>query len=307
MSIGIVNGSAHQSAGLMWSAIGFVLLLSLSVAWPAPVLWINAATVHADLPLDERSFLGREAPSWDVVYWFIAGLYLLALFHGRIDSARASTHELREIFRAMWRDIPLRWRALDRRKVVATFVLFVAIVATTWGFFDAPLIAVGERVQSEASKSVTRVMNRLSGGMNPAMIILFFLLAGLAFGRRAWLVYAVAMIFAGSIGGIVVHSLKYLVGRSRPEVWLGPFHHVIPPASSFPSGHTMGAFAIASVLFFGSRLLPLRVLSMLMATAVAASRVLGFRHWPSDVIASALIGMAFGWFFVTAVERERAA
>jgi undecaprenyl-diphosphatase len=141
--------------------------------------------------------------------------------------------------------------------------------------------------------------------MNPTMIILFFLLGGLAFGRRAWLVYAVAMGFAGAAGGLIVHALKYLVGRSRPEVWLGPFHHVIPPASSFPSGHTMSAFAIASVLFFGSRLMPLRVVAMVIAAAVGASRVLGFRHWPSDVCASALIGTAFGWFFVTAVKLER--
>ncbi len=36
---------------------------------------------------------------------------------------------------------------------------------------------------------------------------------------------------------------------------------------------------------------------MSLASAVGVSRVLGFRHWPSDVLASALLGIAFGWFF----------
>jgi hypothetical protein len=57
-----------------WAAATFVVLLLLSVLWPAPVLWLNGATANAPLSINEESFLGREAPSWDVVFWGIVGL-----------------------------------------------------------------------------------------------------------------------------------------------------------------------------------------------------------------------------------------
>ena len=99
------------------------------------------------------------------------------------------------------------------------------------------------------------------------------------------------MVFAGAAGGVVVQLIKFAVGRTRPELWLGPFHHARASASSFPSGHTVGAFALAGVLILNAESKTLRVIAALLAFAVALSRVLAFRHWTSDVMASAAIGM----------------
>jgi undecaprenyl-diphosphatase len=88
-----------------------------------------------------------------------------------------------------------------------------------------------------------------------------------------------------------VQLIKLLVGRARPELWLGPFHHARASASSFPSGHTVGAFALAGVLIFTAESKSLRVIAVILAFAVALSRVLAFRHWTSDVAASAAIGL----------------
>ncbi|HEX3581960.1 MAG TPA: phosphatase PAP2 family protein, partial [Thermoanaerobaculia bacterium] len=99
----------------------------------------------------------------------------------------------------------------------------------------------------------------------------------------------------------------YLVARARPELWLGPAvrAHV---AASFPSGHTISAFSLAGVLLFGSRNHVLRVVAILLAIGVACARILAFRHWTSDVVASALLALlaaSIAWRMVTAGEYDR--
>src|SRR5947207_8503907 len=63
------------------AAAAFVALLLLSVFWPEPVIDVNQLCCHAALAVDGLSFLGREAPRWDVAFWCMAGLFALALLH----------------------------------------------------------------------------------------------------------------------------------------------------------------------------------------------------------------------------------
>lgn len=290
-------------AALRASALGFIVLMILAVIWPAPVVWLNDATIDASIAVDERSFLGREAPSWDVVFWAITGIFALSLLHGRIEQAHASMRTLRADFRTVRATAPARLRHLGWR-TMSLIVVGTLAVAGVWFFLDSPLIAVAELVDGAATHDVARLANRLGGGMNPTMIIIFFGFAGVIFVHHRWVHFAVAMTFAAVAAGLFVHVLKMVVSRSRPELWLGAFDHAAPLASSFPSGHTVSAFTIAGVLLFGSRSIPLRVTAISLATLVAASRVLSFRHWPSDVFAAALLGLLFGWFFINAIQRS---
>jgi hypothetical protein len=266
------------------AAAAFVALLILALFWPAPAIDVNQLCCHAALPVDDLSFLGREAPSWDVVFWCIAGIFVIAL----LQSAES-------------RDFGEAWRVVRESRVVVprgAVVMLVAggaLVAVAWRIADAPVTAWAERIQSDRIEDFIRIMNRLGGGMNPAMIVIFFLLAGVAYRHRRWIEYAVAMAIAGLCVGIVAQVMKFAVRRARPELWLGPFTHARPSATSFPSGHTVGAFALAGVIVFASRSLPLRVLAIAIAVAVGVSRILAFRHWTSDVLASALIGLAISW------------
>lgn len=287
--------------GLTISSIAFIALLVLALIWPAPVLWLNEATVDAELAIDHRSFLGREAPQWDVVFWAIAGVFVLALFHAKSADVRSAWAEFREEARAFPRRVRARWRSLSLGRVAFGALVAALLIAVIWSALDAPLIAIAEARDSELVRDIIRIFNRLGGGMNPLMIIVFFAIAGMLFAHPNWTQMALAMAAAAAGAGIVVNILKVFVGRTRPELWLGPYHHVFPSASSFPSGHTVGAFAIAGVIAFGARAWTLRIVALLIASAIAASRVLTFRHWPSDVIASAIIGLAFGWFFATAL------
>lgn len=266
------------------AAAAFIALLILAVFWPSPVVGVNRLCCHAALPVDDLSFLGREAPSWDVVFWSLAGLFAI----GVVQSAES-------------RDFGEAWRVVRASHVVvprgaiALLIAGAALVAAAWRAADAPVTAWGERIQSDSIEDFIRIMNRLGGGMNPVMIVVFFLLAGVAYRHRRWIEYGAAMAIAGLGAGIVAQLVKLLVGRTRPELWLGPFTHARASATSFPSGHTVGAFALAGVLLFGSRNLPLRVAALVIAVAVGLSRILAFRHWTSDVLASALIGIAVAW------------
>jgi undecaprenyl-diphosphatase len=105
---------------------------------------------------------------------------------------------------------------------------------------------------------------------------------------------------AGLAAGTIAQILKALIGRARPELWLGHAQYAPGSSTSFPSGHTVGAFALAGVLVFGARSLPLRVIAFLLAAAVGLSRILAFRHWTSDAVASASIGLIAAWLAVSA-------
>lgn len=279
-----------------YAAAAFITLLILSVFWPSPIVSINRLWLGEKLAVDELSFLGRESPSWDVVFWCIAGILLLAILQsaeGR--DVREPLRQLRalRIEREQWRH--------------ALFGVIGALVVTALTFFllDVPMLMWAEGIQSEGTENVIRIVNRFGGGMNPVLVVVFFLIAGIAYLERRWVSYALAMAIAGLVAGTAAQIVKLLVGRARPELWLGPAHYAPGSSTSFPSGHTVGAFALAGVLVFSSRSVTLRVIAFVLAAAVGLSRILAFRHWTSDVIASASIGLVAAWVVSEALLRRR--
>ena len=284
------------------SSSGFVVLLALSVFWPSPVVALNALFFHRSLAVDDLSFLGREAPAWDVVYWCLAGLFTLALIQpAAVGDGSFSFAGTKRQLSAIPMRIRERWMRSRVAVVLALLAASAAVVALVWRSSDSAVTRLTEQVDSTAVESAIRYTNRFGGGMNPAMITIFFLVAGITCRRNRWISYALAMACGGLASGIFVQIVKYTVGRTRPELWLGPFQHARAAATSFPSGHTVGAFAIAGVLIFGSRNRLLQSTSALLAIGVGLSRILAFRHWASDVTASAIIGLACAWFFTTAL------
>lgn len=98
---------------------------------------------------------------------------------------------------------------------------------------------------------------------------------------------------AFACAGLVEFTLKHLVGRPRPDAGL-PTLAVLGPTfghdlDSFPSGHATSVFAVATV--FASFYPRLSVPFYLLAAAIAAGRVYLERHYPSDILAGAVIGM----------------
>jgi undecaprenyl-diphosphatase len=102
---------------------------------------------------------------------------------------------------------------------------------------------------------------------------------------------ATAAAGSAAIAGVGIFILlKKLSGRKRPcEIEPHCWAKLLPPDQfSFPSGHTITAFAVAISLgeFYPVLLAPL----LLCALAVAASRILLGMHFLSDVLTGAMLG-----------------
>jgi membrane-associated phospholipid phosphatase len=91
------------------------------------------------------------------------------------------------------------------------------------------------------------------------------------------------LIRAQVVTALMTHGLKFSVGRTRPN---GGSH-------SFPSGHTSATFASAAVLsgHFGWKV---AVPSYATASLVAWTRIRDRKHYPSDVVFGATLGLIAG-------------
>lgn len=101
---------------------------------------------------------------------------------------------------------------------------------------------------------------------------------------------ALSMILAGVLNDLVI---QLLVTRPRPFAVLNDVITVggLPTGYSFPSGHTAIVFAFVAAYFLAAPKNAISYLLLLGALVVGFSRIyMGF-HYPSDVIAGALLGI----------------
>jgi undecaprenyl-diphosphatase len=130
-------------------------------------------------------------------------------------------------------------------------------------------------------------------------------------GGDGWVWYAmglVILLFGGDARFLAVSSaglaagagigvflfLKRRTGRRRPcAIQPHCWSTLLPPDQfSFPSGHTITAFAVSAPLIL---CYPALLVGLLFcATSVAVSRILLGMHFLSDVLAGAVIGTGLG-------------
>lgn len=110
--------------------------------------------------------------------------------------------------------------------------------------------------------------------------------------RRAVVYAVVAGVLALVINVILGHVLPY---RPRPFVYEPHLIHQLLPHkidTSFPSDHAAGSFGFAVGLLFAG--VSDGILALVLAAAVAVARVFVGLHWPTDVIAGAVVGIFSG-------------
>lgn len=216
-----------------------------------------------------------------------------------------------------WRDLPRRLlrRYVARRRLhrpihwLGSTLFAINIVAIAFLVLDAPLgqtaknlphrlIAVAGTV-TDAGRLVSVLTAILA-----AIAIGLFLAARVADRRRAFRVSSLGCGIAYVVGSvlsasIVVHILKYVIGRARPPLYdqygiLGfrPFDGDFL-FQSFPSAHSthVGALFMALALLFPR----LRLTFLSLGLWLGVTRIIIGVHYPSDVAAGLALGAGFAF------------
>lgn len=110
--------------------------------------------------------------------------------------------------------------------------------------------------------------------------------------RKMGMAVAVGLVLEAVCCNVI---LKPLVGRIRPcQVNTAVTLLIAQPMDfSFPSGHTGASFAAVSVLWLSKS--RLRIPALMLAALIGFSRLYLYVHYPSDVLAGAVLGMFTGW------------
>ncbi len=115
------------------------------------------------------------------------------------------------------------------------------------------------------------------------------------------------MVGAALILGLIIGNglLKNIMGRIRPYDFVGMDHGtlLVPVLSdfSFPSGHTLASFEAATVLMIRDK--RLGIPALVLAILIALSRLYLYVHYPTDVLAGAILGIAFAFLGVFIVNK----
>jgi membrane-associated phospholipid phosphatase len=95
-------------------------------------------------------------------------------------------------------------------------------------------------------------------------------------------------------GLAVTYAIKGAAWRERPDA-PGSRGSFYSGGDSFPSGHALTSFAVAAAVAAHPRAPRwLKITLICTAAAISASRITGYRHWPSDVYFGAFSGILIG-------------
>lgn len=121
----------------------------------------------------------------------------------------------------------------------------------------------------------------------PALLFGYSLLTKKTDVKEKAIYIGTSVIASGAISTI----LKYTVKRDRPYVTYPIIQNVVNENSpSFPSGHTTGAFALATSVSMVFPKWYIILPSFVWAASIGYSRLDLGVHYPTDILAAALIG-----------------
>jgi undecaprenyl-diphosphatase len=130
----------------------------------------------------------------------------------------------------------------------------------------------------------------------------FLFLAWKQYGKKVWLVALAAVLVIVLSDQVSVHAFKNVFLRYRPcnNITIGPEVHVNDGKGGmygFISSHAANVFALATFLslLFRKRIRYFTPLVFLWAVFVSYSRIYNGMHYPADVAAGAIVGMAIGY------------
>jgi len=180
------------------------------------------------------------------------------------------------------------------------------------GLGTAALIATDRRTGDKIGKfhkqlNVSRYVSYAGSGYGVSSVALTFYLFGRAKhnerARETGLLGAEALIDSA----IVVTVVKEIAQRRRPLAAKGR-SDFFDGGSSFPSGHAIESWALATVIaneYHGHRLVQVGAYGI--ATAVSLSRFTGRKHYLSDVLVGSAMGYGIGRYVYRTHHRKSSA
>lgn len=164
-----------------------------------------------------------------------------------------------------------------------------------WGFIESRDHRLMRRVNHWSAPRWVRLWTISSTRCGDGWLWYALGIVLLAFGGRERFAAVSSALLAVGIGILLFKVLKRASRRKRP-CQLEPhcWSKVLPPDQfSFPSGHTITAFAI--VMTVGSFYPQLQECLLVCAVSIAISRILLGMHFLSDVVMGALMGTLLGY------------
>jgi membrane-associated phospholipid phosphatase len=257
----------------------------------------------------DRKILRASTPDLSFltsVFRFLASvLRFLASVSRFLDSTSRLLAAALDDFGAAWR--VQRYPSSGRmRKREAAIALFLCVAVVDIGHGADAAVASWTLAFPETVRRVFEYVTLLgTSGYIFAISAAVATVALLARERRSGRSFVAAMnglagratfiLMVNAVGGILAQLLKHLAGRARPKLMsiVGPFHFdlfsIKASLASFPSGHTITAFATAMALsYFAPRL---RIPLFVVASIIAASRLAIGAHYLSDVLAGIVLGV----------------
>jgi decaprenylphosphoryl-5-phosphoribose phosphatase len=143
------------------------------------------------------------------------------------------------------------------------------------------------RGHSPGMESAAKALGK-AGNNGAAWVALGVALALLDPSRReSWLICAAL----GPIAIVLNYAIKRAVRRPRPVLEGLPPLGGAPSSLSFPSAHALSSFAVATAMV---RVDPATAGALVVALALSLGRPYLGMHYPSDVLAGALLGIVLG-------------
>ncbi|BAS25923.1 phosphatase PAP2 family protein [Limnochorda pilosa] len=141
-----------------------------------------------------------------------------------------------------------------------------------------------------------RFVTELAGPVPSVALCLLFLANANVRSPLGW-----RLLVATGGSHLLVQVLKRVIQRDRPYLVIEGSRGIVAPLAdhSFPSGHTTAAVSMAVVLSAAQPLLT--PLLGALAALVGFSRTYLGHHYPTDVLAGALIGILFGIWSVALI------